>query len=66
MIIETKYSVGETVWDCIRNERQKIIGINIMIGKQCCSSDPETNDTLYYLDNHLCATFRREHELERI
>lgn len=63
MKLETKFDIGEQVWDLLTNKKVIIIGLQINVGRRCCNE--EDNSTIYYVDNHLCGTFRKETELMR-
>jgi len=61
MIIKTNFNVGDVVWDTLTNKKVKIIGFSINRGKNCCQS--ENNQDIYFVDNHMCGTFRKPEEL---
>jgi len=64
MKIETKFTLGELVWDTLTKKHFTVIGLEIKTGKMCCS-DKNEHYVRYYLDDHLCHTFRTENELEK-
>lgn len=64
MSIQTKFSIDEIVWDTILKKKLKIIGIETKSGKRCCS-DVSEHYVRYYLNDHLCNTYRLENELEK-
>lgn len=63
MQYQTQFDIGDEVWDLLTNKKVTIIGVQINRGRRCC--DEEDNSTIYYVDNHLCGTFRKENELMR-
>lgn len=64
MNISTEFDVGDEVWDLLTKKRVKIIGFTINRGNNCCQQT--NNSIIYYVDNHMCGTFRLETELMRI
>lgn len=62
MIIETKFSVGDNVWDTLTNKRTRVTGIRVEKGEMCCSSDFKS-EVQYVVKDHLCHTYRKEEEL---
>lgn len=65
MKIETKYDIGQTVWDTLTKTKITVIGIKFQKGKMCCK-DEDIDTLMYIIDNHLCDTYRFEHELQPI
>lgn len=61
-IIETKFSVGDEVWDTLRSKKTRVSGIKIEKGELCCSSGFKS-EILYVVKDHMCHTFRKEDEL---
>ena len=61
-VIETKFSVGDSVWDLLTKKRTRVTGIRIEKGEMCCSSGFKS-EILYVVKDHLCHTFRKEEEL---
>jgi hypothetical protein len=62
MIVETKFSIGDWVWDTLTSKRTRVTGIRVEKGELCCSSGFK-NETIYVVKDHLCHTFRKEGEL---
>jgi hypothetical protein len=58
------FKIGDSVWDTLTLRKTKIIGIEQKLGKKCCF-DIEENITKYYVDDHMCQTYRLEEELIR-
>lgn len=61
MIIKTHFDIGQEVWDTLTGKKVKIIGFSVNRGRNCCNS--ENNATIYYVDCHMCGTFRKPEEL---
>lgn len=64
MKITTQFDIDEEVWDILTKKRVKIIGFTINRGNNCCQQT--NNNIVYYVDNHVCGTFRLENELMRV
>jgi len=60
MIIETKYSIGDRVWDLLLKRRTVITGIRV---EKLKTSDGFSSQTLYTIQNALERTYRTEDEL---
>lgn len=58
------FNIGDSVWDTLTLKKTKIIGIEQKIGKKCCTDVDETF-IKYYVDDHMCSTYRLEKELIR-
>ena len=58
------FNIGDSVWDKLTLRKTKIIGIEMKIGKKCCS-DKDEIFTKYYVEDHMCLTYRLEKELIR-
>ena len=63
MIIETKYSIGDVVWDILTKKKTRITGITVEKGETCCSSGFKS-EIRYVVKDHLCHTYRKDSELE--
>jgi len=61
-VIETKFSVGDHVWDLLTKKRTKVTGIRIEKGEMCCTSGFKS-EILYVVKDAMCHTFRKEEEL---
>lgn len=64
MQISTEFDIGEEVWDLLTKKRVKVMGFTINRGNNCCYHT--NNSIIYYVDNHLCGTFRKPEELMRV
>lgn len=62
MIIETRFSMGDFVWDLLRKQRTQITGITVEKQKNV-GSESFRSMTLYTIDNALDRSYRTEDEL---
>lgn len=60
-----KFDVNDEVWDKLTLKKTKIIGIEIKVGRRCCS-DSDDYLVRYYVENHTCMTYRNEEDLELV
>lgn len=61
-VIETKFSIGDPVWDTLTQRKTRVTGIIIEKGEMCCSSTFKS-EILYVVKDHMCHTYRKEDEL---
>jgi len=62
-VIETKFSVGDQVYDLLRKRRTTVNGVRVEKVKML---DGFHSQTLYTVDNSLERSYRTEHELMKL